>query len=118
MSKREPFVIWWIPAIVLLAVIWPMSFRWTTVYLEFGMPCIGLFFAWLFARSLMRAKENKQYLNKAAIYFLLMLTYNPFSYSVSLVSFVAQINHTYLILLNLLCAALVLYLWWVEKVKK
>lgn len=118
MSKQDPFIIWWIPALILLAVMWPMSFRWNTVYLEFAMPCIGMFFAWLCVRSVMRAKENKQYLPKAMIYFFLVLIYNPISYSVSLVSFVAQKNHTYLILLNLLCTALVLYLWWLEKPKK
>ncbi len=118
MNKEDPSVIWWIPTLILLVVLWPMSFRWYTVYLEFGVPCLGIFFAWFTLRNLLKAKKNQQYIKTAAVYFLLMLIYNPLSYNFSLVSFMAQKNHTYLIVLNMVCAAVVLYMWWQEKSRK
>ncbi|MGD9591931.1 MAG: hypothetical protein AB7V32_05380 [Candidatus Berkiella sp.] len=115
---KQSDAIWWIPAIVLLAVIVPKNLSWNTAYLEFGMPTIGLFFAWLLAKSLVKAKDDKQYINKAWIYLLLILIYNPLTYKYSLVYFFASKSFAYLIILNLSCAVLLIYLWWQEKAKK
>lgn len=110
MSKGSALV-WWLPALILLSVVMPMRFNLYSVYIEFAMPCVGLFAAWLCVRTLMIVKR----VNKDAIlYFLLVFIYNPVVVEFALSTYIAALNHHYLIILNVFCGALFIYQWWVN----
>ncbi len=118
--KQQSFAIWWIPAFILAFVLYPKNLTWNTVYIEFAMPVVGIFILWLLIVSLLSWKKNTNEAEKYKRFFminvLLLFTYNPFFVSYSLSTLLANENFRYFTLLNLFCAALLIYQWW--KIKK
>ena len=118
MVKYESALLWWIPAIILSCIFIPMSFRWFTVYVEFALPLVGIFAAWFSIRHLFFSANQPNSKQIGIIYLLLVLVYNPVAVEYAFATYVASINHLYLIMLNVLCAAFFVSMWWQVKMKK
>ncbi len=114
MKKNSSFF-WWVPALILLSVLYPMGLKAFDGYIAIGMTSIGIFALWL-AMGYFVAFDVPDHNNQAGFVFcIIALLYNPVSSSYTLANMLAAKNHLYVVILNIIVAAIFMYYWWIAK---
>lgn len=113
--NKNSSLIWWIPSILLLLVLYPMKIPVFDSYISFAMPFVGVFAAWLAIGFLFFFRNQKNAIYWGIIFAIITAMYNPVISKYTLTNIVSMKSHWYGLILNILVAGVFLYNWWICK---
>lgn len=111
-------LVWWIPIIILLLILFPFGEKIYNIYITFGLSAVGIFALWFVFSYLFFFKERKEAKLWGWVFLVVALFYNPVMTKLNIAILIANLSYPIAVLTNLVTAAVFIYNWWLFKFKE